>query len=281
MGSNLCPQVSVIPSTSPEGDSVSFLQLFADYQVQQNSLESVTIVHEDKSVVIFCRTARVGSLPSLLLVDSRLSIVASQLMNGAKDDQAGVELLTSRNDDLSPEEPPAILLRFDGGGTLMVASKQAVRDSPPSQLAEWLTSPSSINGNGSGSADNDDMQDVALRKPDDASKSKEAYAADGELASKSPLVVTSIRAMNGKAIMEAEAPHKLPEFPTLDVKLNGAPFPLNAPVPVDIDNDLFRGKVLMLLRPPNPEQDDPYWNERIFSKRKRRVRVLKKRRLRR
>lgn len=69
---------------------------------------------------------------------------------------------------------------------------------------------------------------------------------------------------------------QLPKFPSLDVRLldkNGsyAPFPLNSPVPIPIETDLFCGKMLVVLRPPNPEQDDPFWNERIFSHRQRRV----------
>jgi len=68
---------------------------------------------------------------------------------------------------------------------------------------------------------------------------------------------------------------RLPKFPSLQVKLqrrNGVlhPFPLNARAPVDVETELFKGKLLLLIRPPNPE-DDPYWNERVFSKKKRRM----------
>jgi hypothetical protein len=75
---------------------------------------------------------------------------------------------------------------------------------------------------------------------------------------------------------KAEACAELAQFPSLQVGLlkeNGvvqADFPLNSTEPVDVETELFKGKILMILRPPNPE-DDPYWNERIFSKRKRRL----------
>ena len=67
----------------------------------------------------------------------------------------------------------------------------------------------------------------------------------------------------------------LPRFPTLDVHLLGAdgsyaPFPLNSPVPIPVETDLFRGRMLVVLRPTHPAQDDPYWNERIFARRQRR-----------
>ena len=69
-----------------------------------------------------------------------------------------------------------------------------------------------------------------------------------------------------------------PIFPSLQLCHlggNGKPkrFPLNARNPIDIDTDLFKGKVLVLVRPENPEQDDPYWNERLFSKKKRRLMI--------
>ena len=80
------------------------------------------------------------------------------------------------------------------------------------------------------------------------------------------------RLTDGTAIREAE----LPTFPSLSVSLlerNGnlqPGFPLNSREPVLVETDLFVGKMLMILRPINPE-DDPYWNDRIFAKRKRRV----------
>ena len=51
-----------------------------------------------------------------------------------------------------------------------------------------------------------------------------------------------------------------------------APFKLNSQVPIPVETELFSGKFLLIMRPPkNPQDDDPYWNERIFSKKKRRV----------
>jgi hypothetical protein len=77
---------------------------------------------------------------------------------------------------------------------------------------------------------------------------------------------------NGTAIMEAEPP----KFPSLAVSLleqNGTLQPgflLNSREAVLVETDLFVGRMLMILRPIDPD-DDPYWNDRIFVKRKRRV----------
>ena len=69
----------------------------------------------------------------------------------------------------------------------------------------------------------------------------------------------------------------LPVFPSLQVRLlqeggTSSPhlFPLNAQSGIPVQTELFEGHVLCLLRPDPPDRD-PYWNERIFSKKKRRV----------
>lgn len=88
--------------------------------------------------------------------------------------------------------------------------------------------------------------------------------------------------LDGKSPIFAAAQSKLstapelPKFPSLAVKLlenDGKlrPFPLNSREPVDFETELFKGKILVVARPKNPEIDDPYWNERLFSKRKRRL----------
>lgn len=84
-----------------------------------------------------------------------------------------------------------------------------------------------------------------------------------------------------------------PKFPSLSVKIlekNGKrrPFPLNTRVPVPFETDLFRGSMFVLVRPPPPhnaatkdtnnnsaadvaDSVDPFWNERIFARKKRRL----------
>ncbi len=63
-----------------------------------------------------------------------------------------------------------------------------------------------------------------------------------------------------------------PTLRTLVLSRDGQyiPFPLNSQTPIPIETDLFVGRLLLVMRPINPH-DDPYWNERIFSKKKRRV----------
>ena len=66
-----------------------------------------------------------------------------------------------------------------------------------------------------------------------------------------------------------------PLFPSLRVQVLShnnemQPYQLNTEQGVPIETDWFVGALLLVMRPVNPEQD-PYWNEQIFSKKKRRV----------
>jgi hypothetical protein len=68
----------------------------------------------------------------------------------------------------------------------------------------------------------------------------------------------------------------LPSFPTLSVKLLqqkgswDSPFCLNSREPIEFETDLFKGKILVVVRPEKLD-DDPFWSKRIFSKKKRRI----------
>ena len=84
--------------------------------------------------------------------------------------------------------------------------------------------------------------------------------------------------MNGGAMQTRESRDEvdtklaLPSFPSLQVSLLqnenlGPNFPINSRTPVDFETDIFKGKILMLLRPKNL-QDDPYWSS-LFSRKKR------------
>jgi hypothetical protein len=64
-------------------------------------------------------------------------------------------------------------------------------------------------------------------------------------------------------------------FPTLRTNVlsgNGqyVPFFLNSTTPIPIETDLFVGHLVLVMRPIIPSED-PYWNDQIFSKKKRRV----------
>ena len=62
-----------------------------------------------------------------------------------------------------------------------------------------------------------------------------------------------------------------PRFSTLSAEtLDGQSFEINSRQGIPVENDFFVGKFLVLLRPSNPA-DDPYYNEKIFSKKKRSV----------
>lgn len=193
-------------------------------------------------------------MPAVLLVDDS---PLSQLDN--IQDLPGVEILAS--DDFSAREK--LFLRFDGGGTLLVASRQV----EPSRLANWLA-----NGPTEGilnehtiAITSKALKELAFERIQSPEVGKPVMPVQETTRKRAPTN------SNGGSIMEEQSPRKLPKFPTLQVTLNDTKFPLNAPVPVPFENELFQGKVLLLLRPIDPPKDDPYWNDRVWAKRKRRV----------
>ena len=68
-----------------------------------------------------------------------------------------------------------------------------------------------------------------------------------------------------------------PVFPTLEASILDAdgtyrPLPINSRDPVPIDTPLFKGHVLLLVR-PETEADDPYYSEQVFRGKRRRFEV--------
>jgi hypothetical protein len=80
----------------------------------------------------------------------------------------------------------------------------------------------------------------------------------------------------GPGVSESLPTATLPKFTSLDVQLLRKAgkfdpnFPTNSRNPVEFETDLFKGKVLLLIRPTDPDED-PYWSERLFAKKKRNV----------
>eukprot|EP00531_Pseudo-nitzschia_arenysensis_P000303 CAMPEP_0116152178 /NCGR_PEP_ID=MMETSP0329-20121206/20509_1 /TAXON_ID=697910 /ORGANISM="Pseudo-nitzschia arenysensis, Strain B593" /LENGTH=1144 /DNA_ID=CAMNT_0003648875 /DNA_START=109 /DNA_END=3543 /DNA_ORIENTATION=- len=66
----------------------------------------------------------------------------------------------------------------------------------------------------------------------------------------------------------------IPSLQTNILSLGGSyqPLPLNAQTAIPVETELFKGKLLLICKPSkDPAKVDPYWNEKIFSKKKRRV----------
>ena len=62
---------------------------------------------------------------------------------------------------------------------------------------------------------------------------------------------------------------KPPDFTTLSVKsMDGKSIQINSREGVPIENEFFEGRIMLILRPPNPT-DDPYYYQKLFSKKKR------------
>lgn len=82
--------------------------------------------------------------------------------------------------------------------------------------------------------------------------------------------------MKSKAMLKLIDNDGLPQFPTLDVRLLQTNdtyrpnYPVNSTEPIEFETEIFKGRVLFVIRPEKLE-DDPYWTERVFAKKKRRM----------
>jgi len=250
-----------IPSVQPIKDAETFQAVFVDYSVKESTTSNVTLIRQNElkgiSMVIFCGAAEVGKFPSVVLVDDDLNMLLSRI-EGL--DQ--VFVTTSNAEDLD-----VLLFHFEGGGKLLVTSEELVMEQPDGlhKFTKWLKNPETIaiipsNMRNSG------MEDVPLLEE----KVEVTYNEQTRKEHKGSSLKT-----NGKSIMEekVEPIHTLPKFKTIRVSLDDgiSSYPLNSRVAIPFENDLFCGKILIICKPINPEADDPYWNERIFSKKRRRI----------
>lgn len=207
------------------------------------------------SIVVFCcqkEPSNEKSLPAVLVIDSltkRFGATGVQQQH-----PAGVEVVLQRDfaSSSSQQQPAVVLLQFEaGGGTLLITEPHP---SLPSQLAKWLQDPQSIAN-----------QKKTTRTTTTTTSLMQESSSSSPQQSKRKAAPSNIQTTTTNG-------NKLPSFPTLRVTFNNELFPLNSPIPVPIENDLFQGKALVLFRPQIPEED-PYWNERVFSKKRRRVSV--------
>jgi len=250
----------VVPSTQPIGDAENFQAVFVDYSVKESTTTNVTLIRQNEfkgiSMITFCRVAEVSKLPSVVLTSEDLNMLLSRT-HGL--DQFFVTTSSAKELDV-------LLFHFEGGGKLLVTSKELVIEHPDGirKFTKWLKNPESIAVIPS-IVDNRVMENTPL--------SDERIEVTYNELTRKEHQGSSLKT-NGMVLTEEEpATRQLPKFKTLRVSLDDgiSSYPLNSHVAVPFENDLFCGEILILCRPMNPEVDDPYWNKKIFSKKRRRV----------
>jgi len=233
MGTASSSPVLTIHSPLPLEDSSVIREVFPEFRVANESdkEESVVLVHEDGSISVFLVFSR-DLLPPSRTVWSVND--GATIEKAAANNASRVRLHATTGDDFVIGE-----LKLKSGAAIILATSEAIGSDEGRRTLMRLLAPS-------------------------------------------PALPTDVPVENGSHILDSlgetspEADYDLPRFPSLDVKLlrennQTRDFPLNSRTPVDVETDLFKGKILFLLRPPNPPEDDPYWNERIFSQKKRRI----------
>ena len=285
-GPKLGLQVVTIPSLEPQQDAELLVRLLDGVNGSAIRVEPIQARKDsgngrdgetDTACTAVVVTTDSSSFPTFVLVQSALAVLLPQTVvlpdnavaSLADRDSAVVEvvkmptILTDHNDPNDKKEPtsiaamlPSVLLSFPGGGRLLVVSAAVVKNIEGREaLGRLLLS----------------LTLQLQNKTDDGTLVAATDTRDISTSGITPNPPTEI-------VAEAEPLVDLPDFPTLEVGVLGRnnemqqDFPINSPTPVPIETDLFKGHMLLVMRPENP-LDDPFWNEKVFSKRKRRVSV--------
>jgi hypothetical protein len=242
---SLMKGVLTVPSTDPSDDAKYLQTHFAGnihfHTVNQNGVDgedyfSVMMAGDDGGrpvVVVLIRVVR-HSLPMLP------SIWITETDNDGS--LTGSEA-SSGGDSVTVQAASSIReIRLPGGATILKVPSTllALVNTRSVLLTHIMSVASSSSSNGS-------LTNGASCQRDEANATKDEIVAD-----------------------------PLPTFPSLSAKLLDTdrrlrPLPLNAREPIVFKTDLFHGKILMIIRPQNPAVEDPYWNERIFATKKRRL----------
>jgi hypothetical protein len=249
MGST--PSVAVIHTSKLQDDQQILMAVFRDkFQVesQQNS-RAVLLVEEQLTLVLIPCTAAKGTYATLVLEEDLIRQAADRAVIYGVDMQEQALMDTI-----------VLKLVLPGGATLVATTADLWKTSSARSVVmdHVLALPTVGNGNGNG------IQNT--KSP--------------------PLTRHSISVMKHSMSMPNFPPFANISAPSTSTN-NSRLFPslhvqalqhegrftnllLNSQLPVPVETELFVGNLLLTMRPNNP-QDDPYWNDKIFSKKKRRV----------
>jgi hypothetical protein len=245
-------QVSVVRSRSPEQDTALLIDIFPAFQLERwNSTDSAVLVWDGVISLIV-----VGVDFDAPKLDPTILVLASSLVEEALR-RCRAKSSVSMHARSSQE---TIELTLPGGACIVVLSS-AIVSSPSGR--ERLT--------------------LALASKEGIMESfgedSTTLGADSSLSEEFEDEPLDDVDANGKAIMEAEerfesdaGPRKVPSVALSVLSKNDtmmSNIPTNSSVPIPVETDLFVGHFLLILRPIDPTTD-PYWNERIFSTKKRR-----------
>jgi Protein of unknown function (DUF1769)/Protein of unknown function, DUF547 len=246
------PSLLSVPSTAPSDDATYIQKVFSSkFRVEDHDSESVRVLVGDGVTIVL---VRVESFSEHHQIPTTWAMEDDEIKETAVRGESQVRSIGMGKFSINE-------IHLPGGATIVMVPFGLVSSTDGCKaLATRLTSFVFANSN--------DVQPDGRATAIDNNKSFILDTEDVLKGDESPLQ-DAVSKSKGIAI-------ELPKFPSLAVKLlekdgRRRPFPLNSREPVDFETDLFKGKMIVIVRPQNPETDDPYWNERLFSSRKRRL----------
>jgi Protein of unknown function (DUF1769) len=262
-----CPSVNSVPSSNVSRDISLLQRLFPDtFQVESISNDSDN--NRNSSATLYANNGRLTLILVAVPKETSQSRVATALVMDGSDIKAVMKRQQSKpaNGVSIKEEFVTADITLPGGSVLVLAPPNMLGNTAGRQrLAEMLTKYS-------------DRPPQIGREQNGHSSARTVVAVEPQIDNGNRKISTS----NPQEIADNSSTanddvQKLPSFPTLDFRLLQEKgqlqpnFPLNSRTATPFETDLFKGKVLVLLRPQKPEQEDPYWNEKIWKHKQRRV----------
>jgi hypothetical protein len=250
MGS--APSAVVVHSSNLQEDREALMAIFPNkFQVEKQSNSNALLLVEGQLTIILISCTQAKGTYAILLLEEAVIRHASE--------RAVISGISMAEDSLL--ETTTFKLTLPGGASL-VATTPDVWNNPTARstaIDHILSSSSAQNGDKESGITNLHVSPMIGRQ------------------TLTPAVMTrssSLPDIPPFAISTPSTPiNRL--FPSLRIQVLNPQgrftnFPLNSTIQVPVETDLFVGTLLLVMRPLNPE-DDPYWNDKIFSKKKRRV----------
>jgi hypothetical protein len=253
------PSVVVIHSSKVQQDREALLAVFPDkFQVEIQPNSGASLLVEERLTLILVPSDHSKGTCAVLVLEEDVIRQASE--------RAVIYGISMEKQKQSRLNTTMVKLTLPGGATLLATTAELWKDSSARSTSTQFALTSSSVGNGN-----------AVAAPDFLKRQKSPTGTLKRGALNPKCMKRSMSMPDIPPLMIPTQPtpmnHRL--FPSLRVQVLKSQgrfvnFPLNSRVQVPVETELFVGNLLLTMRPNNP-QDDPYWNDKIFSKKKRRV----------
>lgn len=260
----------IVPSLNPDADRALLQEIlpFQRQTTQDQEEEAIILLWQEECLVLV--PSIVASTASWVLASSSGTADWEQVR------KACLKFMPNRTKVLTEIKTRGLQFVLPSGSTLLITTAETLASERDRRaLAKYCRMPStsssstvpSTTSNGNNGNHNVSAVSPTRHIPKVESSSSMLSEMSGD---------NDSRASSARKSRPKETAVEAPPLNTLSVKMIqekdawDTNFALNTREPYPFETELFQGQILMLVRPLRLD-DDPYWSERIFSKKKRSV----------